>query len=448
MMKKVLAMLLLCCMLLASAIAEDDVWGIYTDLDGNEYLLGTAMPCGEGMLLSVDGIVMDGMVLYAENGGRVVQISHAAGLDNGALILYGEGVMGELPAASAGETENVRVQTVNEAGETAVRAKITGKTEWRGQQCLMMNCAADVTIGSPVTDEQGALIGMAAAVWGEGQNNYLVLPAEPVITALRGGIDMNSAAIYDGVSDVLNELTAPKKTETDPRWIIDFKVTAEGSKITVDWSESSHRAGEDERYYVLFMDLLNPFFSYVETEEEQTSMSFYAAPERQYAIWLQCCREDDFSSSVNTETMKFAATEKAELFKEFGYHDRELYLGVVPAGSEENSVKAEKLDKITVADIIDENTDFCLQAVSAYEVTEEITMSMQTVLTTPDHYALILDSAYIFIPEMMENDVWNASLESLFATYVQFSGFIVQGEYSIDYYFDGQLAGSLTFTIE
>ena len=111
-------------------------------------------------------------------------------------------------------------------------------------------------------------------------------------------------------------------------------------------------------------------------------------------------------------------------FADYNYLDRELYLGTVPAGGTENSVKADALEKITVDAIKDDATDFVLQAVSQYEVTEEVTMTMQTIVITPENYAFILDSAYIFMPEIQQEDVWNASLEDLFGAYERFAGFI------------------------
>ena len=146
--------------------------------------------------------------------------------------------------------------------------------------------------------------------------------------------------------------------------------------------------------------------------------------------------------------MQWITTSAAVSFADYEYRDLELYLGVVPVGSEENAVKAEKLERITVADILDTETDFCLQAVSQYAVTEEISVTMQTVLTTPEGYAFMMDSSFYFLPEIQDNDVWNATLEYIFDNYQQFSGFISAGEYSVAYYFDGQQAGSLTFTIE
>ena len=97
-MKRLFALLLALCCLCTAALAEGTVWALYAQAtDGSDYLLGTAIPCGEGMLLSVDGIVLDGMALHAENRGTTARITHAAGLDSGALILYADGVTGALP---------------------------------------------------------------------------------------------------------------------------------------------------------------------------------------------------------------------------------------------------------------------------------------------------------------------------------------------------------------
>ena len=80
MMKRLFALLLALCCLGTAALAEGDVWSLYAQAtDGSDYLLGSAIPCGEGMLLSVDGIVLDGMVLHAENRGATARITHAAG---------------------------------------------------------------------------------------------------------------------------------------------------------------------------------------------------------------------------------------------------------------------------------------------------------------------------------------------------------------------------------
>ena len=450
MMKRLFALLLALCCLCTAALAEGDVWALYAQAtDGSDYLLGTAIPCGEGMLLSVDGIVLDGMALHAENRGTTARITHAAGLDSGALILYADGVTGALPAASAETGDTVYVTAAREDGVVSAEGKITAAVTWRGQTCPLLHCAAELTFGAPVTDAQGGLIGLVGAVWGEGRSNYVVLPAQQMLTQLQDGFDEGSAVIYDGVNDAFGGVTPQEATGDSTRWVGDFTASAEGSRITVDWSETTHTAPEGTQYYVLFMDMMNPFYSYMAPENsDDTSLSFYAAPERTYAVWLQCCAEGDVSSDVDVKTMKVVNTAAAVPFADYNYLDRELYLGTVPAGSTENSVKADALEKITVDAIKDDATDFVLQAVSQYEVTEEITMTMQTIVITPENYAFILDSAYIFMPEIQQEDVWNASLEDLFGAYERFAGFITKGDYTITYYFDGQLVGSLTFTIE
>ena len=449
MMKKLIALVtVLCCLCLAVALAESDVWGLYVILPEGEYLLGTAVSCGDGQLLSVDGIVVDGMVLHAGRYDERVQISHAAGFENGVLVLYADGISGEIPAASGEKAETVYVEAVGRKGLVSAAGILTTDIVWQNQNCKMMTCEAELTVGAPVMDQQGALMGLVAAVWGEGINEYVVLPADTAVEMLKNGIDENSATIYDSVPDILNGLQEQKQTTADDRWLKEFSVSVDAGKITVDWSGAQHTAGEGEKYFVIFMDIANPFYSYMDVEGDKTSVSFYAAPERAYAVWVQCSTPEDFSTNMDMSAVQMFTTEAAVPFDQYAYRDNELYLGVVPAGSEENTVKAEKLDKITVADIIDQETDFCMQAVSQYEVTEEITVMMQTVLTTPEGYAFVLDSSYIFIPEMMDNDVWNVALEYIFNNYQQFSGFISVGEYSVAYYFNGQLAGSLTFTIE
>ena len=450
MMKRLFALLLALCCLCTAALAEGNVWALYAQAtDGSDYLLGTAIPCGEGMLLSVDGIVLDGMALHAENRGTTARITHAAGLDSGALILYADGVTGALPAASAETGDTVYVTAAREDGVVSAKGEIAATVTWRGQTCPLLHCTAELSFGAPVTDAQGGLIGLVGAVWGEGRNNYVLLPAQQVIAQLQDGFDEGSAVIYDGVNDAFGGITSQEETGDPARWVGNFTVTAEGSHITVDWSGTTHIAPEGTQYYVLFMDMMNPFYSYMTPENgSDTSLSFYAAPERTYAVWLQCCAEGDVSSDVDVKTMKVVNTDPAVPFADYNYLDRELYLGTVPAGSPENSVKADRLETISVDAIMDDATDFVLQAVSTYEVTEEITMTMQTVVTTPEDYAFILDSAYIFMPEIQQEDVWNASLEDLFASYERFAGFITKGDYSIAYYFDGQLVGSLTFTIE
>ena len=51
MMKKIIALLLtLCCLCMAPALAENDVWGLYARIANGEYLLGSAVACGDGML--------------------------------------------------------------------------------------------------------------------------------------------------------------------------------------------------------------------------------------------------------------------------------------------------------------------------------------------------------------------------------------------------------------
>ena len=164
MMKRLFALLLALCCLGTAALAEGDVWSLYAQAtDGSDYLLGSAIPCGEGMLLSVDGIVLDGMVLHAENRGATAHITHAAGLDSGALILYADGVSGTLPSASVETGDAVYVTAARGDGVVSAKGEIAATVTWRGQTCPLLHCTAELSFGAPVTDAQGGLIGLVGA---------------------------------------------------------------------------------------------------------------------------------------------------------------------------------------------------------------------------------------------------------------------------------------------
>jgi len=449
-MKKILIALtaLLLCLFSVPALA-DDAWAVYAGTDAGGYLLGTAVPCGDGMLLSVEGAAVDGMPLYAVRREQTVQISYAVGFDSGALVLFADGVTGELSQSDADIGETVYCAAANEAGVISAPGELSTLVRWHGFDCPLLTCTASLTIGAPVNDADGLLVGLVSAVWGEGENRYVVLPIAAMADApalAASGSYGDSAVIYDNAPDTMQKPIAP--AESSERWVSGFTAHADGTQITVDWSAAGHVPGEGESYYVLFMDAANPYFSYLEVQEGVTDVSFYAPPERTYAIWVQCCTEEAFSSDMSMSAFEVVDTGEASAFTGYEYTDRELYVGEIPADSEPNAVKAEPLDRITVKDIINPDTLIVLQAVTSYEIAEEMTVSMQTVLTTPDGYALMQDSSFIFIPDIAHEDVWNVELDSLFGLCEQFAGFISTGEYEVAYYFEGQLVNKLTFTVE
>ena len=448
MMKKLLGILFAVMLLTSAALAEGGVWSLYARTDAEPYLLGSAVPVSDGVLLSVDGLVLDGMYVFASHMGQEVPVTHAVGLGDGMIAVFADGVTGQLPEAADDIPNTVYVTSASKGGTVQSSASVTTTVVWRGVHCPLIASDASLTPGALVTDGEGRLVGMIAAAWGEGRGRYVVLPAANVADGAKtaaAGSFAEDALFYDSIPDMPDMKPAAAE---DPRWIANFTAEADGAALTVDWSAAGLTLGEDEMIYVLFMDSEHAFFSYLPVEQGAESVTFYAAPERMYFVWVQRCAKDDFSSDVSIDAVKMVSTGSAPAFDDYAYRDDAFYVGFVPAGSEPNAVKADMAGSVTVEMIHDPETEFVLQAVSAYEVTEEISCTMQVVLETPDNMALLLDSGYIFMPDIMHEDVWNCSLEALFGTYETFSGFILEGEYTLTYYFDGLKVNSLTFTVE
>lgn len=447
-MKKLLGILFAVMLLTGAALAEGDVWALYAFTDNEPYLLGSAVATSDGVLLSADGVIMDGMYVYAARMGREVSVTHAIGLESGMLAVYADGVNGTLPEAAPAVPDTVYVHSAAKGGLLQTTAGVETTVLWHGVRCPLIRSDASLLPGALVTDGDGLMVGMVTAAWGEGRGRYVVLPADHVAqgaqAALADGFP-EDAPLYDNSPDFPDQQTA---AEEDPRWIGSFTAEVENASVTIDWSEAGVTLGEGEVIHVLFMDTEHAFFSFLPVEAGEESMTFHLAPERTYIFWVQRCAVDDLSTDVSLELNQVVHTGTAPDFEGYAYRDDEFYVGFVPAGSEPNAVRAEAADRITVDMISDPDTDFVLQAVSAYEVTEEISCTMQVIVDTPDGMALVLQSGYIFMPEIAQEDVWNCSLEELFDTCRQFSGFIMEGEYTVTYYFDGQKVNSLTFTVE
>lgn len=436
-MKKRFALLLgalLCALYIAAQADTPAPWGLYVQANGYTALVSTAVPAEDGVMLTVAPVISSDMPLIVRRGSEELPVLQVATLESGLTVLYVDGVDSPLPAIAQTHLGSATVASVNAYGEAIARGQINTTVQWHGLTCPLLLCGGDVLPGALVTDAEGALVGMVAAEWLDQANAWVVLPAA-AMTDARARAD---AALQPVVESELPLLV--------DGWVTAFDMETDGMRLTLHLPLDVP-AVEGGRFTAFLAGLNNPYYSYVPVSDVMTELPIYLPPEQAYAVWLHYGTEE-YSALMPGEYYQYAQTGKAPAFADYNYRETELYVGLIPAEAEQNSVRAEAVDTVTAAMLADETVSVCMQAVSVYEVTETITVDMQTVLTTPEGFTFTLDSGFIFSPEMAAEDVWNCPLDMLLNNYLRFSGTAAPGEYRIDNYFDGKYVSTVTFMVE
>ena len=85
---------------------------------------------------------------------------------------------------------------------------------------------------------------------------------------------------------------------------------------------------------------------------------------------------------------------------------------------------------------------------SAYEVTEQVEKTLLVTLTDPDGCNYVYESTWIYLPECMQEDIWQVSLQEVGLTAALDRNGYPAGIYRMAYYVGGDLADELEFELK
>ncbi|MBE5804345.1 MAG: hypothetical protein E7316_07525 [Clostridiales bacterium] len=278
--------------------------------------------------------------------------------------------------------------------------------------------------GSVLVDETNALIGVTLAAYGEGVNRYMAIGSSQLPTS-------------------------EKTTE----WLTGFKLTLEWGFLTVDWSVCDFTCDQEDCVFAVIYTIKgNPYFSYLLSNGQESSIRFPAIPGETYQLRLQHAHgEPDYHAEYDVNDVETIAMFETPPFALYDYKDTDIYLSCAPA-AEAESFQNTFLPpmEITAEALADENTAIFLQVSSSYTVEKNEVADLLLTLTTPEGYIFFTESGFIFDASLQEKDMWNIPVSDMLDDYLSFNatGVFAPGEYTLRYYLNGALANTFAWTLE
>lgn len=440
-MKKLL-MLFLCLMLLAlPAMAAESVQPsvfllTLVDEAGQETPLGSGLLMLEGDVLLTSAPIPEELEAVRASGpdGKTYKVLFSIPGEQGVqmLVLHSEST---LPFAGVIRDEGVNgtLVGITEKGlRYSAPVENATRTTYEGHDAWLVSAKEPLLPGAALIDANGDAFGITVADWGEGEARYVAVTGDAFVTFLMGD---------PGSTD----------SKSSSEWLTDVKFSYDAGLLTVDWSECQiDGLSEDSAFTLYFEDVKNTYVSYITGASDKTSMSIIVVPGRDYRFWVRHTHGAPDSNAARPEeqAMTFTAPDLGRL-TDYGFTDTS-YLGWALADeTPDGTAELPKLEFISADSLRNPDIRLYLQVINSYTVTEEIERDMVYVLHTPEDYTFFLGAGYIFGPDYMEHDAWNADISGLFDDYLAYNGTgsFAPGTYTVSYVIGGQWAGGFSFTL-
>lgn len=456
-MRRLLALLLCLALLpimpaLAEARAQVSLFQLTsTDEDGRETPIGSAILALDWQLLLTSVIVDDPAALkaYAPDGSVYRVLEAVKGGGGLVLLVLDQAVNGNVVEFSALDARNARLVGVTMNGLLYDMPVLSlAKTVYQDQDAYLVSARERLRPGAVLLDSEGGLIGITVAEWGEGEARYVALTGEAMIEAFLANAQEEPRHVEN--PRVENPKGENPKVGGRTSWLLDAQLGYWDGMLVVDWSESEIAGLNSRSVITVYIECAdNNYYVYDTSDPSELVMLLDVVPGHEYSVWVNhTYGTQDFSRTAeNAITVKIP---EAGAFTDYGFTD-DCYLAWAPAeDTPDVSERLPALAPITAAALEDDGRKLYLQAVNTYEVDEELETSLILVLQTPEGYIFHSLNGYIFMPEIQEEDVWNADVTPLFKRYLLYNdtSSFAPGEYTLSYLIGGKWAGSFTFTIE
>lgn len=446
-MKKLLALLICLAMLpafpaMAGERAQISLFRLtVTDENGQETEIGSAIPALDGQCLFTNAIIDDAEAVKAYGpDGVAYQPQFVTERGSGIAMLVLDQAAGcKVPALSKNSAYRSRLVGVTRHGLTYDMPAISVvDTVYQGMPAVLVSAKEPLRPGAVLVDDQGDLIGMTVAEWGEGEARYV---------ALTGDVMMDEL--------LTSMLVEPEKVE-NPKiagrtsWLLDAYLIYWDGMLAVDWSDSEIDGLNSRSVMTVYVECAsNNYYVYYTADPSDGVMFVDVAPGYEYRVWVN----HSYGMPDLARLAEYALEVKIPEAGNYGYHGftNECYLAWAPAeDTPDVSEKLPALEPITAEALEDAGRKLYLQAMNTYAIDEELETSLTLVLQSPEGYVFHSLSGYIFMPDIQDEDVWNAEVTPLFKRYLTYSdtSSFAPGEYTLSYLISGEWAGSVTFTLE
>lgn len=428
MMKRMLILLFAAALLLLTAAqAEEDLYDLINGAmyrivlrtEKEDISLGSGVLFLEQQVLLTTSAVKAEGTLYAigTDGEHAVTSVELAGDSGVALLgLATPSTRTPLQLTDSSTSAMACIFGMNPAGE-ACMAPLTQIRNgmYRGQEALVVSAAENLLPGGFITDEKGALVGLAMAQQAEGDGVYFALDANAIYRALT--------------HQQYSEAFLPVETDwTD-------------GMLTISWTDEERSSG---LYMVTVCGEENEYYTDFQASFETNTLQVTLPPAHRYYVqvqWVETADSalDPFWGSM-TEAIIPAAT-----FTDYGY-TQSCILVSRPAGTKD---PVTELTAPTLSAMTDTAISRYLEVVSSYDIDVALELPMTAEIIAPDGQFYYLSAICTFDPEDEARDVFLIPLDDLLADCAEFSGgTLLTGAYEVRYAIAGRTAGTLSFTLQ
>lgn len=420
-MKKLLAVLLTLLLIFPAVAEEESALYLLTKADGTP--VGTAALCLDATTLVAAAHLAGQGELLAVGAGGTFAMTAMGSLDGNLALFTLETPAPATPMALSLTSTPALAWGHDESGQACTSTLGMASVMPYGEDYAMTYTAQQAMLpGSVLVDESGSLCGVTLAAYGEGINRYVAVAGQSL-----AAIQYNAA------------------------WLTGFATTVEAGAVTVDWSGCDLACGQEDCVVAVFVqDTANPYFMYY-APEEGTQATLPLTPGRSYGLWVQHAHGEPQPRMGFTEACMVAVTlPQAEAFTLYDYATSAMHLSSVPqteAAAAANTYQP-PMEAITMDALTAEDCCIFLQVCSTYAVTEEESATLVASLVTPEGYCFTLEGQFLFEPELQQQDDWNMDITELLADCLAYGGQLSPGEYTLSFYLDGALGGTMTFTLE
>lgn len=445
-MKKLLALLICLALLpvfpaMADGRAEISLFRLtVTDANGQEREIGSAIPALDGQFLFTGAIIEDAEAVTAYGpDGTAYALQFAAERGSGITMLALNQVAEcTVPALSEADASRSRLVGVTRNGLTYDRPGVSVvDTVYQGLPAVLVSAKESLMPGAVLVDDRGDLVGMTVAEWGEGEARYVALTGDTLMGELL-------ASMVEETEKVENPKLAGRTT-----WLLDAYLIYWDGALAVDWSDSEIEGLNSKSTMTVYVECVtNDYYVYYTADPADGVMLVDVAPGYEYRVWVN----HNYGIPDLARSADYALSVEIPEAGNYDYHDftSECYLAWAPADETPDvDERLPALEPIT-AETLENASKLYLQAIDTYKIDEELETTLTLVLESPEGYVFHSLSGYRFMPEIQDEDVWNAEVTPLFKRYLLYNDTpsFAPGEYTLSYLISGEWAGSFTFTIE
>ena len=330
-----------------------------------------------------------------------------------------------LPLGESVPASSCAVRFGDEWGSRIIRGVLASEDiPWQGETRMLLTLSGEAPLGSPVLTSDGLLAGLITAQWAEGANRYLMIPAE--------SLARNIVTVAHALSGM--DQNAPEG----------LTVSVDRNLATIDWSAMTMpEKPEGSQIYIVIWDTMNSYLTWVNAEN-MTGFSTLLTPGRSYiaGVVVTDRSPDDIPSAYIT----FSAPEAGRL-EEYGFKPVLTAVAEAPEGGLKEGEAPAPVKEVTEELLRSGRAYFYSH--STYSVTEEITgKTLLVSLTDPDGNNYRYESAWIYAPEYMAEDIWYLPLTDTGLTANLDANGYPKGTYQLAFYVDGALADSFSFELK